>query len=95
MNAVFEAGQLLRAYRAARIDALKQTSDFAKLLGIDKIQTHCGFIPENPHDPLYEETVAAIRAPRRRQPTHRHAGDGGDGRPMPGARACGGQSASV
>jgi sugar phosphate isomerase/epimerase len=54
-------GVVPRAYRAARIDALKQTSDFAKLLGIDKVQTHCGFIPENPRDPLYEETVAAIR----------------------------------
>jgi L-ribulose-5-phosphate 3-epimerase len=54
-------GVVPRAYRAARIDALKQTSDFAKLLGIAQIQTHCGFIPENPHDPLYEETVAAIR----------------------------------
>jgi L-ribulose-5-phosphate 3-epimerase len=48
-------------YRAARIDALKQTSDFAKQLGIDKIQTHCGFMPENPRDPLYPETVAAIK----------------------------------
>jgi L-ribulose-5-phosphate 3-epimerase len=54
-------GVVPRAYRAARIDALKQTSDFAKALGIDKIQTHCGFIPENPRDPLFEETVAAIR----------------------------------
>ncbi|MDE1177874.1 MAG: sugar phosphate isomerase/epimerase [Edaphobacter sp.] len=54
-------GVVPRAYRAARIDALKQTSDFAKLLGIDKIQTHCGFIPEDPHDPLYDETVLAIR----------------------------------
>jgi sugar phosphate isomerase/epimerase len=54
-------GVVPRAYRAARIDALKQTSDFAKLLGIAQIQTHCGFIPENPHDPLYEEAVAAIR----------------------------------
>lgn len=54
-------GVVPRAYRAARIDALKQTSDFAKALGIDKIQTHCGFIPENPRDPLFAETVAAIR----------------------------------
>lgn len=49
------------ATRAARIDALRQTSDFAKLLGIPSIQTHCGFIPENPKEPLYEETVLAIR----------------------------------
>lgn len=54
-------GLVPRATRAARIDALKQTSDFAKLLGIPQIQTHCGFIPENPKDPLYEETVLAIR----------------------------------
>ncbi len=54
-------GVVPRAYRAARIDALKQVSDFAKQLGIDQIQTHCGFIPENPKDGLYEETVQAIR----------------------------------
>lgn len=47
--------------RAARIDALKQASDFAKLLGIRQVQTHCGFIPEDPADPLYRQTVAAIR----------------------------------
>ncbi|HZD49578.1 MAG TPA: sugar phosphate isomerase/epimerase family protein [Silvibacterium sp.] len=50
------------ATRAARMDALKQTSDFAKLLGIPRVQTHCGFIPENPRDPLYGEVVEAIRA---------------------------------
>jgi L-ribulose-5-phosphate 3-epimerase len=49
------------ATRAARIDALKQASDFAKLLGVHQVQTHCGFIPENPEDPLYKETVAAIK----------------------------------
>jgi len=54
-------GLVPRDTRAARIDALKQTSDFAKLIGIPQIQTHCGFIPENPHDPLYDEAVLAIR----------------------------------
>lgn len=53
-------GLVPRAYRKARLDALKQCSDFAKTLGIDKVQTHCGFIPEDPKDPLYPETVAAI-----------------------------------
>ena len=47
--------------RAARIDALKQTSDFAKRLGIPRVQTHCGFLPENPRDPLYQPSVQAIR----------------------------------
>lgn len=54
-------GVVPRASRAARVDALKQTSDFAKRLGIKHVQTHCGFMPENPRDPLHEETVLAIR----------------------------------
>ncbi len=54
-------GLVLRESRAARLDALKQASDFAKLLGVPQVQTHCGFIPENPRDPLYAETVQTIR----------------------------------
>jgi len=50
------------ATRAARIDALRQASDFAKLLGVSQVQTHCGFIPEDPADALYPGTVEAIRA---------------------------------
>jgi sugar phosphate isomerase/epimerase len=55
-------GVVPRNTRAARIDALRQASDFAKLLGISQVQTHCGFIPEDPADPLYPEAVEAIRA---------------------------------
>jgi sugar phosphate isomerase/epimerase len=47
--------------RAARIDALKQASDFAKSIGVSQVQTHCGFIPEDPGDALYPGTVEAIR----------------------------------
>ena len=47
--------------RAARIDALRHVSDFAKQLGIGQVQTHCGFIPEDPADPLYPGAVEAIR----------------------------------
>ena len=47
--------------RSARIDALRQVSDFAKLLGIGQVQTHCGFIPEDPADALYPGAVEAIR----------------------------------
>lgn len=50
-----------RQYREARIARIKQVSDFAKKAGIPGVQTHCGFIPENPNDPLYTETVNAIR----------------------------------
>ena len=49
------------ATRAARTDALRQVSDFAKQLGVPQVQTHCGFIPEDPADPLYAQTVEAIR----------------------------------
>ena len=47
--------------RAARIDALKRASDLAKLCGIHAVHTHCGFIPENPNDSLYADTVKAIQ----------------------------------
>ena len=47
--------------RAARIDALRQVSDFAKMIGVRQVQTHCGFIPEDPADPLYPGAVEAIR----------------------------------
>lgn len=50
------------ATRAARTDALRQVSDFGKLLGVPQVQTHCGFIPEDPNDALYPDTVQAIRA---------------------------------
>jgi L-ribulose-5-phosphate 3-epimerase len=48
--------------RAARMDALYQVSDFAKQLGISQVQTHCGFIPEDPADALYPGAVEAIRS---------------------------------
>jgi sugar phosphate isomerase/epimerase len=50
-----------RQYRDARIKRIKEVSDFAKKAGIPGVQTHCGFIPENPNEPLYTETVNAIR----------------------------------
>jgi len=54
-------GLVPRETRAARIDALRQASDFAHQLGIGQVQTHCGFIPEDPADRKYPETVEAIR----------------------------------
>jgi L-ribulose-5-phosphate 3-epimerase len=54
-------GLVPRQYRRARIDHLKRASDFAKKCGIPALHTHCGFIPENPNDPVYKETVLAIR----------------------------------
>jgi sugar phosphate isomerase/epimerase len=50
-----------RQYREVRIARIKQVSDFARKAGIPAVQTHCGFLPENPNEPLYTETVNAIR----------------------------------
>jgi L-ribulose-5-phosphate 3-epimerase len=54
-------GLVPRETRGARIAHLKKASDFAKQCGIPAVQTHCGFIPENPNDELYKETIAAMR----------------------------------
>lgn len=54
-------GLVPRQYRAARLDRIKKASDFAKECGIPAVQTHCGFIPENPNDIFYKEVVLAIR----------------------------------
>src|SRR5713101_1593576 len=54
-------GLVPRETRDARIAHIKKASDFAKQCGIAAVQTHCGFIPENPNDPVYKETVTAMR----------------------------------
>ena len=54
-------GLVPRDTREARIAHIKKASDFAKQCGIAAVQTHCGFIPENPNDPVYKETVMAMR----------------------------------
>lgn len=54
-------GLVPRQYRAERIEHFKRASDFAKTLGIPALQGHCGFIPENPNDPVYDELVKAVR----------------------------------
>jgi sugar phosphate isomerase/epimerase len=54
-------GLVPREFRAQRIAHMKQISDFAAKAGIPAVQGHCGFIPENPNEPVYQETVEAIR----------------------------------
>jgi len=48
-------------YRAARVEALKKIAAFAGRIGAKALVSHCGFIPENPKDPLYEGTREAVR----------------------------------
>lgn len=47
-------------YREQRTEELKRGADFAAKAGVPSITTHAGFIPENPADPLYDGTVAAL-----------------------------------
>ena len=54
-------GLVPRDQRARRVEELKRGADFAKMIGAPALVTHCGFIPENPMDPLYRETVEAVR----------------------------------
>jgi len=54
-------GLVPRQYRPQRIARMKQISDYAAKAGIPAVQGHCGFIPENPNDPAYQEAVDAIR----------------------------------
>jgi len=54
-------GLIPRETRAARIAHIKAAADFAVRCDIPAVQTHAGFIPENPNDPVYKEAVAAMR----------------------------------
>jgi sugar phosphate isomerase/epimerase len=54
-------GLVPREWRARRIEHMKKGSDFAKQCDIPAVQTHCGFLPENPNDPVYKEAVKAIQ----------------------------------
>jgi sugar phosphate isomerase/epimerase len=54
-------GLVPRENRAARVERLKNGMNFCKAAGIPAIQTHFGFIPENPKDVLYSEFVETMK----------------------------------
>lgn len=54
-------GLVPTTYRYERMRDLIKGSDFAKKVGITKVITHAGFIPENPDHPDFTGTVAALR----------------------------------
>jgi len=47
--------------RAERTQEMKEIADFARLLGVDAVALHLGFLPEDPADPLYREVVAVTQ----------------------------------
>lgn len=54
-------GIVPRSGRKVRIAALKAGADFAKRIGVRSITTHVGFIPEDPNDDLYKETLQSLK----------------------------------
>lgn len=54
-------GLVPAAYRFKRLEELMSASDFAEKIGVKNIVTHVGFIPENPSDPDFCGTVAALK----------------------------------
>lgn len=49
------------ATREARLQEMKEISDFARLLGCDVVALHLGFVPHNTTDPLYAEVIEVTR----------------------------------
>ncbi len=54
-------GLVPRETRAERIVEFKEISDFAKVLGVDAVGFHLGFVPHNRSDSLYVEVVDVTR----------------------------------
>jgi sugar phosphate isomerase/epimerase len=47
--------------RTARTAELKEIADFARLLGVDVVGLHVGFVPHDTSDPTYEQVIAVTR----------------------------------
>jgi sugar phosphate isomerase/epimerase len=49
------------ATRTSRLREMMEIADFARVLGVDAVGLHLGFLPPNPADPLYGEVLAIGR----------------------------------
>ena len=49
------------AYRMQRMQELMQAAEFAEKIGVSRIATHVGFLPENMNDPQYFDILAALK----------------------------------
>ncbi len=47
--------------RAQRTEEMLEIADFAKLLGVDVVALHLGFVPHDTSDPLYREVIDITR----------------------------------
>ena len=48
-------------YRMKRMEEILMGAEFATKIGVSRIATHVGFLPENVNDPQYYSIIAAIR----------------------------------
>ena len=53
-------GLVPEAYRLKRTEDLLLGADFAVKIGVSRIATHVGYLPENPCDPHYYEILATL-----------------------------------
>ena len=54
-------GLVPAATRPERLKEMKEIADFARLLGVDAVALHVGFVPHDPADSLYAEVVGVVR----------------------------------
>jgi sugar phosphate isomerase/epimerase len=47
--------------REARTTEMKEIADFARVLGVDVVALHLGFVPHDASDPLYREVLTVTR----------------------------------
>ncbi len=55
-------GFVPKATREARLQEAREIADFAKLLGVDAIGSHIGFVPHDVNSQEYKDMVAAIQS---------------------------------
>lgn len=49
------------AYRMVRVEQILMGASFAAKLGISRVATHAGFLPENMNDPKYTDVLSVLR----------------------------------
>ena len=54
-------GIVPEAYRMKRTEEVLEGARFARRLGVTRVATHVGFLPENMNDPKYRDIIAALR----------------------------------
>ena len=54
-------GLVPKATRAERMEQFKSVCDFAKMLGLDTVCFHIGFVPHDPNDADFSDVVAMTR----------------------------------